>query len=294
MTAPYTGRFAPSPTGPLHFGSLIAALASYLDARAAGGRWLVRMEDLDPPREMAGAADHILRQLEQHGLHWDGEVLWQSRRGEAYEAIIADWLTRERAFFCRCSRRDVHAMGGAYNGHCRRLGLASRGNAVRVVVPADTVVTFDDLIQGPQRQRLETAFGDFVIRRRDGFYAYQLAVAADDAHQGISHVIRGSDLLDSTPRQIFILGLLGAPAPVYGHIPVAVNPGGQKLSKQNLARSLDHHSPAGNLLRALGWLGLAPESGESCPETILAAAVERWHRGRLPRGLSLPAPQAWA
>ncbi len=294
MTAPYTGRFAPSPTGPLHFGSLIAALASYLDARAAGGRWLVRMEDLDPPREMPGAADHILRQLEQHGLHWDGDVLWQSGRGEAYEAIIDDWLAREQAFFCRCSRRHVRAMGGAYDGRCRRLGLASRGNAVRVVVPAETVVTFEDLFQGPQRQQLDTAFGDFVIRRRDGYYAYQLAVAADDAHQGISHVIRGSDLLDSTPRQIFILGLLGAPVPVYGHIPVAVNPGGQKLGKQNLARSLDHHSPADNLRHALTWLGLPPAPGITDPGRMLAEAVAAWDRRRITPGLSRPAPFAWA
>lgn len=293
MTAPYTGRFAPSPTGPLHFGSLIAALASYLDARAAGGRWLVRMEDLDPPREMAGAADHILRQLEQHGLRWDGEVLWQSRRSEAYEAIIADWLAREQAFFCRCSRRHVRAMGGGYDGRCRRLGLGSRGNAVRVVVPADTVVTFDDLFQGPQGQQLGTAFGDFVIRRRDGYHAYQLAVAADDAYQGISHVIRGSDLLDSTPRQIFILDSLGASTPVYGHIPVAVNPGGQKLSKQNLARSLDHHSPADNLQRALVWLGLPPAPGTASPEQILAEAVAVWDRSLITPELSRPAPSAW-
>jgi glutamyl-Q tRNA(Asp) synthetase len=296
MPERYIGRFAPSPTGPLHFGSLLAAVASYLDARASGGLWLVRMEDIDPPREVAGAADTILRQLEAHGLQWDRQVLFQSERQPAYAAIVDDWLSRDMAYCCACSRKDVRAMGGIYDGRCRHRHIAREGNAVRVWVPPNTSIRFDDLFQGRQWQVLDSEVGDFIIRRRDGLFAYQLAAAADDLHQGITHVIRGSDLLDSTPRQIFLLRLLGANAPVYGHIPVAVNPGGQKLSKQTLALSIDHRDPARNLLQALAWLGVPvePALAGAGPGDILEGARQLWSPRCVPVSLSRPAPSGWA
>lgn len=292
MAKPYIGRFAPSPSGPLHFGSLVAALASYLDARVHGGQWLVRMEDIDPPREMPGAADTILRQLEVHGLCWDGEVCYQSRRYDAYEAALSRLLDNGLAYACACSRQLVQAMGGVYRGHCAGKGLSRSGNALRLKVPVATEIAFDDLFQGPQQQRLDLAVGDFVIHRRDGLYAYQLAVCVDDGDQGITHVIRGSDLLDSTTRQLFLLDRLGLSRPCYGHVPVAVNPEGQKLSKQNQARSLAVHAPAHNLQVALGWLGLPVPAGlADAPVTdLLAWGVANWRRDRVPPVLNLPAP----
>ena len=291
MAAIPTGRFAPSPTGPLHFGSLVAALASHLDARAQGGRWLVRMEDIDPPREVPGAAALILRQLERHGLAWDGEVLYQSSRFAAYDAIVADLLARGAAYPCACSRQRLQGLGGVYDGHCwGRTDLDPARCAVRLGVPPGSVIRFDDLFQGPQAQDLNREQGDFIIRRRDGLPAYQLAVTADDAFQGVTQVIRGSDLLDSTGRQILLFGLLGSPAPVYGHIPVAINRGGQKLSKQNLAPSLDRHPPAANLRRALAWLGIDTPAGEGDPEALLALAVGRWRRENIPAALARAAP----
>lgn len=291
MAATYTGRFAPSPTGPLHFGSLVAALASYLDARAQGGRWLVRMEDIDPPREVPGAAALILRQLERHGLAWDGEVLYQSSRFGAYQAVVTDLLARGEAYPCSCSRQRLQRLDGVYDGHCRgRTDLDPARCAVRLRVPPGTVVHFDDLFQGDQGQDLNREQGDFIIRRRDGLPAYQLAVTVDDAFQGVSHVIRGGDLLHSTGRQIFLFGRLGRPAPAYGHIPVAVNRGGQKLSKQNLAPSLDGHRPADNLRRALVWLGIDTPPSDTDPTALLAWAAGQWRRERIPAGLTRGAP----
>lgn len=289
----YTGRFAPSPTGPLHFGSLLAALASYLDARASDGRWLVRMEDIDPPREMPGAASLILRQLEAHGLVWDGPVLYQSQRAARYESVITRLLEQGDAYYCRCSRSDLKAMGGTYDGRCRGRGLPRRGNALRVQVPPGTDIDFEDIFQGAQHSALDRDVGDFVVLRRDGYYAYQLAVAVDDADQGVSHVIRGSDLLDSTFRQRFLLERLGWVPPVYGHIPVAVNRQGQKLSKQNLARSLNSHKPEENLYRALEALGIpaSVECGGMDAQGLLAWAVGRWRRDCVPGGLAIPAPE---
>ena len=276
-----TGRFAPSPTGPLHFGSLVAAAASWLDARAAGGRWLVRIEDLDRPRVQPGAADEILRTLEALGLRWDGEVLWQSRR----EALYRDALERLRAhtYWCGCSRREIAdsslglAVDGAriYPGTCRA-GLAAdrRTRALRVRVP-DGVVRFVDRVQGEQAQQLARDVGDFVLYRADGLFAYQLAVVVDDAAQGVTDVVRGADLLDSTARQIHLQRLLGVPTPRYLHVPVAVNAQGEKLSKQTGARPVDPRRPAEALAAALAFLGQPPAA-------TLDEAVRNWNPSLIP------------
>lgn len=293
--SPYIGRFAPSPSGPLHFGSLVAALASCLDARAHGGQWLVRMEDIDPPREMPGAADTILRQLESHGLWWDGPVLYQSQRSDAYEAALARLLDSGLAYACCCTRQQVQSMGGIYNGHCAGLELPREGNALRLQVPPDTFLAFEDLFQGPQQQWLDREVGDFVIHRKDGLYAYQLAVSVDDGEQGITHVIRGSDLLDSTTRQLFVLDQLGLARPCYGHVPVALNAEGQKLSKQNRALSLANQLPGHNMERALDWLGLLlPGELRGAPVAeLLAWGQAHWRRERVPRIMGQPAPPGY-
>lgn len=284
----YTGRFAPSPTGPLHAGSLIAALASYLDARAAGGRWLLRVEDLDPPRESPQAARAILQALETLGLHWDGEVLYQSTRHEAYREALEDLRARGLAFACDCSRQDVQDAGGVYPGTCRERQDPPAGpHAMRCRVPEPGdpagLIVFDDRFQGRQDFDLGRDIGDFVIRRKDGLYAYQLAVVVDDAWQGVNQVIRGIDLLDSTPRQIHLQRLLRLPTPAYGHFPVIVNALGQKLSKQHFAAALELREPRRTLLRALRQLRQSPDpslADGSC-EDILRWAVEHWKPGVL-------------
>lgn len=294
MSPGYTGRFAPSPTGPLHFGSLIAALASYLDARAHGGRWLVRMEDIDPPREVAGASGRILRQLENHGLYWDGDVLFQSSRASRYEEVLCHLFDRAGAYYCDCSRQDIQAMGGIYTGHCRgRTEKGSAAAAIRVCIPENTTVVFDDLFQGRQQQRLDEEVGDFVVRRKDGLYAYQLAVVVDDCDQGVTHVIRGNDLLDSTPRQIWLISRLGLTPPVYGHVPLALNVQGQKLSKQNHAPDIDRLPPRENLCLALAWLGIPVLGQLAAIEDILAFAIRQWSRTLLKGREALPAPECY-
>jgi len=291
MATTYRGRFAPSPTGPLHFGSLIAALVSYLDARASGGHWLVRVEDLDPPREMPGADAIILRQLLDHGLQWDGEVLYQSTRLARYEEVMAVLLARGVAYYCDCSRAAVQAAGGVYDGHCRkRRDLGPEGTAVRVWVPAAAEEVFADLFQGRQVHRPGLETGDYVVRRRDGLHAYQLAVVVDDWDQGISHVVRGLDLLDSTPRQLWLQSVLGAPHPVYGHLPVATNTLGQKLSKQNHAPSLDARPAEDNLRQAIAWLGMPPAPQLATPEQLLSHALGHWRRALLAGRRALLAP----
>jgi glutamyl-Q tRNA(Asp) synthetase len=288
----YRGRFAPSPTGPLHFGSLVAALGSYLDARAHGGEWLVRMEDLDPPRETPGAADQILRTLQSLGLHWDGVVLRQSERGDAYQAALAELERRDATYPCACTRREIgdSALAGidgtlVYPGTCRNglpAGRTARATRVRV---DDAVIEFDDAVQGRMRQQLAAAVGDFVLRRADGLFAYQLAVVVDDAAQGITDVVRGADLLDSTPRQILLQRLLGAPTPRYLHLPVATNAAGEKLSKQTRAPPIDRARPGAALLAALDFLGQRADARlvGAPPADVLAAAIARWDRALIPR-----------
>jgi glutamyl-Q tRNA(Asp) synthetase len=283
----YVGRFAPSPTGPLHFGSLAAALASWLDARRAGGSWLVRIEDLDRPRVVRGAADAILRQLETCGLTWDGSVLYQSSRTELYrEAMLK---LQSRVYPCACTRRELEdsalAIDGAriYPGTCRQ-GLApgKAPRALRLRTEAEPI-RFVDRVQGEIVQSVEREAGDFILRRADGVYAYQLAVVVDDAAQRVTDVVRGADLLDSTARQILLQRLLGLPTPRYLHVPVAVNAAGEKLSKQTGAEA----AQARDLPAALRFLGLAAPSGLEAG-ALLAWAVENWDAARVPRRRALP------
>lgn len=299
MTSVYIGRFAPSPTGPLHFGSLVAALASYLDARKAGGLWRVRMEDVDETRCQPKWADHILRQLESLGLHWDGEVWVQSQRKAVYEAALETLIQHKQAYACTCSRREVadNAVAGidgpVYPGTCRPGPNHPGEPAAWRLRTHDKPIAFTDAIQGLQKQVLARDVGDFVIKRRDGLFAYQLAVVVDDAAQGITHVVRGADLLDSTPRQIHLMRSLGFPVPGYAHLPVALNGEGQKLSKQTLAPGLDERASNRDrvslLNAALGFLGQPVVEADN-PAHLLAAASQAWDLAQVPRVPALPAP----
>lgn len=282
--APYRGRFAPSPTGPLHFGSLVAALGSWLDARAAGGEWLVRIEDLDAPRAAPGAASDILRTLEALGLQWDGPVLRQSGRAEAYRAAL-DLLARTGATYpCACSRREIGdgARAGVdgglvYPGTCRAglpPGRAARALRVRV---GNAVIRFDDAVQGGVRHVLADDVGDFVLQRADGLCAYQLAVVVDDAAQGVTDVVRGADLRDSTARQVYLQRLLGLPTPRYLHLPVVVDAEGNKLSKQTGAAPIDPRRGVQALNAALGFLGLGGIAAVD-PAGFWPEAIARWAR----------------
>ena len=282
----YRGRFAPSPTGPLHFGSLVAAVASWVDAPAAGGEWLVRMEDVDTTRTVPGAADEILRALEAFGLAWDGEVAWQSERTALYEAALDRLAASGAVYRCRCSRRELADSGIAgiegvvYPGTCRTLALAASVAVADRVRVGPQSIAFDDRVQGRVEQCLDADIGDFVLRRRDGLFAYQLAVVVDDADQGITDVVRGADLLLSTPRQIHLQRLLGFPTPRYLHVPVATHPGGQKLSKQTRAPAVDPARPGTALAAALDFLGQGVLQGG--PREILATAVARWDPRKIP------------
>lgn len=251
MAPEYRGRFAPSPTGPLHFGSLVAALASYLDAKAHGGQWLVRMEDVDLPRCKQEFADEILRQLEAYGLEWDGPVAWQSQRGALYESVLDSLRANGALFPCGCTRQEA---GDRYPGTCRQglaPGRAARSWRLRV---SGETIAFQDRLQGWYRENLAETCGDFVLKRADGLYAYQLAVVVDDAEQGITHVVRGADLLDSTARQIWLQRQINAPTPAYLHIPVVLGADGQKLSKQTLAEPIDTRDPQPAKAAALEFL----------------------------------------
>ncbi|WP_261843719.1 tRNA glutamyl-Q(34) synthetase GluQRS [Aliamphritea ceti] len=282
----YIGRFAPSPTGPLHFGSLLAALASYLDARHHQGKWLVRIEDLDPPREIAGASTAILHCLENFGFTWDGEVIYQSKRHNFYRESLEQLITNQNAYYCNCSRQQLRQRSGSnlYDNYCREhLPAETNGCAIRCFVPAATNpvdAQFKDRIQGQQPAFCSE---DFVLYRRDGFFAYQLAVVLDDAVQQISHIVRGSDLLDSTPKQLQLQRRLNLPIPAYAHIPVAGNLQGQKLSKQTFAQALDDE-PVPQLLAALNFLGQQPPTdlADSNKEDILAWAIQHWQINQVP------------
>lgn len=259
--ADYTGRFAPSPTGPLHFGSLVAAVASYLQAKAHGGRWYVRVEDIDPPREQPGAEAAILRALEAYGFEWDGPVSWQSRNAASHRDLVDSLLAAGHAYACGCSRKDLEnvprgPLGAIYPGTCRA-GSDAADTAIRLRTH-DEPVAFDDLLQGRQVRRLESESGDFVILRRDGLIAYQLAVVADDHAQGIGQVVRGIDLLESTARHIYLQGLLGYPTPAYAHIPIVVDTAGRKLGKSSGAEPVPTNEVRPVLLRALDALGQRP------------------------------------
>lgn len=284
QTTMYVGRFAPSPTGPLHFGSLVAAVASWLDARASKGRWLVRIEDLDRPREQPGAAEAILRALEGLGLYWDDEPVFQSVRGARYAAAL-DRL-QVQSYWCGCTRREIAdsslgiAADGAriYPGTCREgIGEGKTARSLRLKVGPERIA-FDDRVQGRQVQSIATEVGDFVLKRADGLVSYQLAVVVDDAEQGVTDVVRGADLLDSTARQIYVQRLLGFATPRYLHVPVAVNAAGEKLSKQTGAAPLS--DPQRAIAEALRFLGQAADT--------LDAAVGAWRVAAIPPVRSLP------
>lgn len=299
-TAPshYRGRFAPSPTGPLHFGSLVAAVASYLEAQRHHGDWLVRMEDVDTPRNVPGAADQILHTLDALGFRWDETVLYQSDRHDAYEHALDELAELGMLYACSCSRKQVAAETGwrggqlIYPGTCRLRRLPhNRGLSLRLLT-SGARVRFADDIQGVLEQDIERDVGDFVLRRVDAVFTYQLAVIVDDADQGITHVVRGSDLLDSTPRQIYLQDLLCMPRPRYSHIPVATDAQGVKLSKQTGALALDTRRPSLALWRALSFLGQEPEPGLSRAEpcVLWSWAKEHWTPERIARDRAHAAP----
>jgi len=295
MNATYRGRFAPSPTGPLHFGSLVAALGSYLEARANGGAWLVRIDDLDPPRVAPGSADVILRTLEACGMEWQGAVVYQSARADAYHGALHALRQAGRLYACACSRREIADSGVAgiegyvYPGTCREGLPAGRAARAWRVATDERITAFDDAIQGRIEQSLARVAGDFVLYRADRVYAYQLAVALDDAEQGVTHVVRGADLLDSTPRQIYLQQLLGLPTPRYAHLPVALNDRGEKLSKQTHAEPIDRANPAPALARALRFLGQdAPAAlDRASPREVLRWGEAHWRLARVPKVRSL-------
>jgi glutamyl-Q tRNA(Asp) synthetase len=280
----------------LHFGSLVAALGSYVDARANGGVWLVRMEDIDPPRVVPGASDDILRTLEAFGLCWDEAVIYQSTRHAAYEAALARLAAQGDSFACACTRRelaDSHTARGhppVYPGTCRNgLPPGRAARAVRARVNGETIV-FDDRVQGSIAYAMAEEIGDFIIRRADGHYAYQLAVVVDDAVQGITDVVRGADLIDSTPRQIHLQRRLGLPTPRYAHLPTVLDAHGEKLSKQTRAAPVDVRRPGEALVRALNFLGQkAPEALRAAsPAVVLDWAIAHWRPQRIPRANTMP------
>lgn len=283
----YRGRFAPSPTGPLHFGSLIAATASYLQARSHDGEWWVRIEDIDPPREVTGASDAILRTLETFGFEWDGPVSYQSQRLAHYQAALTALKDANRVYPCACSRRDLAdlvAESGIYPGTCRR-GLAPGAvpRSWRLRVP-ETPDAFIDAIQGPQHTQPSRDLGDFILWRADGYVAYQLATAFDDADQGMTEVVRGADLLDSTPRQRLVQQALGLASPEYAHHPVATGANGDKLSKQNLAPALDSERVVSQLYAALSFLGQDPPAAlfQGTREDLWTWAKANWNIRHVP------------
>ena len=294
--AGYRGRFAPSPTGPLHFGSLVAAVGSYLDAKHNNGTWLVRIEDLDTQRTVKGAADDILRALESHGLCWNEAIVYQSQRTAAYQTAFEQLRSNNMLYPCACSRKEIadsalhHGDELVYPGTCRNglpRGKTARAWRVRV---DDARIEFTDGLQGNIAQNLASEIGDFVVLRADGLFAYQLAVVVDDAAQGITHMVRGADLLTSTTRQIYLQQLLGLTTPAYTHLPIAVNAQGEKLSKQTLAAPVDTNNPVATLLRALTFLQQEPPA-KLCGcdlNSVLDWAIAHWDKSRLNGVMQIP------
>ena len=289
------GRFAPSPTGPLHFGSLVAAIASWLDARHAGGEWLVRIEDVDETRTVPGASDEILRTLDAFGLTRDGDIQWQSRRKALYEEALNRLRSAGLAYRCRCSRKEIADSGlrgiegAVYPGTCRELRLTPEDARTERFIVSAGAVTFEDRLQGRVSQDVARDVGDFVLKRRDRFHGYQLAVVVDDADQGITDIVRGADLLQSTPRQILLQRALGYPTPRYLHFPVALDAAGEKLSKQTLACAVDASRAGALIAAALSFLGQPPVDLAS-PAEMLAQAASQWHVGGIPKRVSAKAP----
>lgn len=294
----YAGRFAPSPSGPLHFGSLVAAAASWFDARAAGGRWLLRIDDVDTPRCVPGAAEDILLTLERLGFEWDEAPVWQSQRDEAYRAAFERLRDGGHIFPCACSRKELAdsslAPDGSrvYPGTCRN-GLSAGREARAWRLRVHGTLEFGDAIQGPQHEDLERDVGDFVVMRADGLFAYQLAVVVDDFDAGVTNIVRGADLLASTSRQIALQRALGLATPRYVHVPVVVDHAGDKLSKQTLARPINDQPPAAALHAALTFLGQSPPPvlRHAPLSEVHSWGIENWHLDTVPRAPSGPCPQ---
>ncbi len=287
----YRGRFAPSPTGPLHFGSLVAAVGSYLDAKHHGGEWLIRIEDIDTPRTIPGAADAILHALEALGMEWQGSVVYQSQRTAIYQDALHRLQQLGFVYPCTCTRKEIAdssiagISGPIYPGTCRHKSTAKDKTHALRIKASEMFIQFQDSVMGSYQQQLARDIGDFVIRRADGIYAYQLAVVVDDAVQGITHVVRGADLLDSTPRQIFLQQLLGYPSPHYLHLPVVTNAAGEKLSKQTNAAAIDLSSALPQLVAAVRFLGQEPPN-EILDGDIAAFwswAIPNWNISSIPR-----------
>lgn len=287
----YIGRFAPSPTGPLHFGSLVAAIASYCDAKANNGQWLVRIEDLDKPREVAGAADNILQTLQNFGLQWDADVLYQSNRTDLYQTALAQLIKQEQAYPCQCSRKTIQTNatqtgpeGAIYPNTCIKKPIKPRSDTAWRMKTAHITITVKDAILATETQAIDKLFGDFVIKRADQLFSYQLAVVVDDALQGITNIVRGADLWQSTSRQIHLQHVLGYPTPQYAHVPLITNAQGQKLSKQTLAQAIEVKDANGLIFDVLRLLNQNP------PETIKFAekkeildwGIANWKLTQLP------------
>ncbi|WP_165310327.1 tRNA glutamyl-Q(34) synthetase GluQRS [Vibrio ziniensis] len=285
----YVGRFAPSPSGPLHFGSLVAALGSYFQAKSQLGQWLVRIEDLDPPREMPGAADLILKAIEAYGLEWDGEVVYQSQRHHLYQQQIDQWLASGQAYLCQCTRKQIKDSGDFYLGTCRDKGLTNRSECsvrLRMDYP---VSSFIDLKHGEMTIPEALSKEDFIIKRRDGLYAYNLAVVIDDVNQGVTEVVRGADLIEPTGRQISLYKTLNQTPISYLHLPLAMDINGNKLSKQNHATAIDANNPRPTLIKAMQFLGfnLPDEMIEGRINEIILWGTENWHIGQLPEQIEI-------
>ena len=290
-TQPYIGRFAPSPSGELHFGSLIAALGSYLQARAQQGIWRVRIEDIDPPREVPGAATTILHQLEHYGLHWDGDVLWQSQRHDAYREALAWLKSQDLCYYCTCTRARIQSIGGTYDGHCRDLSNGPQNAAMRLR-QTHPVTEFTDLLRGTIKADERLAREDFIVHRRDGLFAYNLAVVVDDHFQGVTEIVRGADLIEPTVRQISLYQQFGWPAPDYIHLPLALNEEGAKLSKQNHAPALPVGDPRPVLIEALRFLGqpVPTQWQDVSTADLLHNAVAQWSLTTVPETAKINPP----
>ncbi len=299
MTQRYCGRFAPTPSGPLHFGSMIAAIGSFCDARAHGGQWQVRIDDIDTPRAVTGVADEILRTLEAFALQWDGRAVYESQNRDAYHHALHSLRATGRVFACSCSRREISkagirgADGPVYPGTCRTAPRADRPvRSLRLRVEDSDTIGFTDQLQGRFSQDLAASVGDFVIYRADGVFSYHLACAVGDAHQSITHVVRGADLIDSTPRQIYIQRLLNLPTPRYLHLPVATNRHGEKLSKQTHATPVERARAPQTIYAVLRFLGQQPpeELAHWSAQQAIDWAVNAWQRERLPNASAIELP----
>ena len=279
----YIGRFAPTPSGPLHFGSIIAALGSYLQARTHHGDWLVRIEDIDQPRAKPGADKKILEQLERLGMYWDDQVVYQSSRTTLYQSALEKLDSENLVFPCSCTRKDV--LNKPYPGTCRKTTSNNKTNPSYRLITNNKLIKIKDKLQGVYSQRLETDVGDFIIKRADGLFAYHLAVVVDDAEQGVTEIVRGNDLLDSTPCQIYLQQLLGLSTPDYLHLPLAVDNTGNKLSKARDAEVANTNDPVITLLQALDFLGQMPPAqlSNSSVEDVMKWATKNWDLKKIPK-----------